>query len=96
MASQTGARVRAVITYYRLKYSDAEERIDAIKADYLAAFESAEADGGKTTTNQSADGFAATWAIGLSRDQRLDALSQALDYFEGGERPRGIAQARIL
>jgi hypothetical protein len=96
MASQSGARTRAVITYYRLKYADAEERLEAIRADYLAAFESAEAQGGKTATSQSADGFSATWTHGLSQDQRLDAMREALTYFEGGMKQRNVAQGRIL
>jgi hypothetical protein len=96
MASQTGARTRAVITYYRVKFSDAAQRIEAIRSDYLSAFESAEKDQGRTATSFAADGQNVAWAIGLSRDQRLDALSEALAYFEGGMKPRGIAQGRIF
>lgn len=94
MAATTGARTRAVITYYRLKYEDADERLEALRTDYIAAFEAAETAGGKTTTSFGSEGQTVSWMIGLTVDERLDALRAALDYYEG--RGSNRAQARII
>lgn len=93
--NQTGSRYSAAITYYRLKYSDPVARIAAIKSHYLAAYEAAEAQGGKTLSSSGADGVSATWLVGLSQDQRLAVLAAVLDYFENGRRAN-TAQGRIL
>jgi hypothetical protein len=95
MAANTGARVRAVITYYRIKYPDTEDRLEALRSDYLTAFEAAESEGGKVSTGFGADGQTVSWMVGLTADERLDALSQVLEYFEGGMKQQGVAQARI-
>ena len=81
MASQIGSRLKAITTYYKVKYSTDTERIEALKADYLAAYEANEKGGGKTLTSFDADGQRASWQIGLSADERLQALAQAIDYF---------------
>lgn len=82
MASQVGSRLKAVVTYYKIKYSSDTERIDALKADYLAAFEASEKNGGKTLSSFGSDSTNANWQIGLSADERLQALAQAIDYFQ--------------
>lgn len=84
MANPTGARVRVILCYYRVKYPAVSVRIDAVRADYLAAFEAAEGKGGKTLTSFAADGQSSGWAEGLSLDERLDALAQALETLERG------------
>ncbi len=93
MANATGARVRAVLTYYRVKYTTRAAQITALKADYLAAFETTEAQGGKTLTNFAADGQTMGWAVGLNRDERLDAMAQALEILENNA--SGWGQGRI-
>jgi hypothetical protein len=94
MASQSGARLKAVVTYYKIKYSSDSERIEALKADYLAAFEASEKSGGKTLTSFDADGTRASWQIGLSADERLQALAQAIDYFQKTSRSTVILFSR--
>ena len=89
MANLTGARVRAIITYYRVKYTDAAQRLDVLRADYLLAFEESEKRGGKTLINSGADGASSGWSVGLSMDERLDAMTQALNSFEGRTSNRG-------
>ena len=82
MASQIGSRLKAVTTYYKVKYATDAERIEALKADYLAAYEAAEKTGGKTLTSFGSDSTNANWQVGLSADERLQALAQAIDYFQ--------------
>lgn len=94
MANQTGARVRAVLTYYRVKYPTLSVRIDALRADYLAAYEADGTEGSRLLTSFSANGQSANWAVGLSPEERLDALAQALEALERGT-PSGYAQGRV-
>jgi hypothetical protein len=89
MANLTGARFRVLINYYRTKYPTAAERLAVLRADFIAAVEEAEKRGGKTLTTTGADGVNSGWQIGMTLEERNDALSQVLDHFEGRSSNKG-------
>ena len=94
-ARHTGARVRAAITYYRLKYTDADARITTLQADYLAAYEAFAAGQSDVLSQTSAGDQSAAYAVGATAEEIIDALAQTLEFFERGVAPQGWAQARI-
>ena len=83
MASAITRAVTTVLEYYRVKYPDKTERIAALKADYLAAYESKSGQIGKTLTSTGADGVSASWTVSLSVEDQLAVMAGALRRLEG-------------
>jgi hypothetical protein len=94
-ATHTNTRSRVLITHYRLKYSDEDARIEAIKADYLAASEAYLAGSADVLQQTSAGDQSASFLVGGTPEENLDALRVCLDFYERGGVPQGWAQARI-
>jgi hypothetical protein len=92
MADLSPTRFRALVTIYRIKYPEKTARLAALRSDVLAAFEAVEKSGGRTVTAAGADGVNSSWQAGMSQDERLAALTDCLDYYEGRRANRGIIQ----
>lgn len=75
--------ILATLEFYRIKYPVRAERIDALRADYLAAFESKGASIGRTLTGSGADGVNNNFLVSLSTEEQLAVLAISLRRLEG-------------
>jgi hypothetical protein len=93
-ASSKQSAITALLEYYRIKYPVKAERIEALKADYLAAYEAKSGQVGKTLSGSGADGVNATWLVSLSTEEQLAVLASALRRLEGRASTSAILFAR--
>jgi hypothetical protein len=91
--SKQGA-ITALLEYYRIKYPTKSERVDALKADYLAAYEAKAGQIGKTLSSSGADGITASWMVSLSTEEVLSVMASALRRLEGRASTSAILYAR--
>jgi len=84
-----------LILEYRLKFPDAEKRLATIRADFLKACASFKAGELDALSQTSAGDQTASWAVGATSEEIIDAFAQAVEYFERGGRPSGWARATI-
>ena len=95
-ARHTSARVRIAINEYRRRYSTREEIIANLKADFLRACDRMNAGELDPLTTSQAGEQTASFAIGATAEEIVDALSQTLDHFTGVSTQCGWTQARII
>lgn len=74
--------ILATLEYYRIKYPVRAERVEALRGDYLQAFETKGASIGKTVSGSGADGVNVTFLISLSTEEQLAVLAIALRRLE--------------
>lgn len=91
--SKQGA-ITALLEYYRIKYPSKTERVEALRADYLSAYEAKSGSLGKTLTSSSADGVSASWMVSLSSEEVLSVMASALRRLEGRAFTSAILIAR--
>ena len=91
----TGARLRAIIYHYKLKYPNATERLTAIQSDYQDAYARFAAGEADVIISSSAADQSATFAAGATAEEIIDAMVLACQHFERGGKASGWAQGRI-
>ena len=82
-SSSKESAILALLEFYRIKYPVKSDRIIALKADYLAAYESKGSQIGKTLTSAGADSQSAGWAVSLSTEEQLAVMASAIRRLEG-------------
>jgi len=89
MSDLSALRFRSLVTIYRVKYPEKTALLSSLRQDVLEAAESVLKNGGRTLVNTGADGVTAGWQSGMTEDERLNALTECLNYYEGRRITRG-------